>query len=311
MTRLGTLGLDIPQNSSPNKRLDNANASNTTTTKNNAFRKDDEYDLPTMKEVKYENDNRLITDYEYERLTSDLGDEIGNIDMDKIDPTSEDFDELPLATQYIILSHLRLRSRLRMGYTKSQLETLFPNSMDFSRFQINMVKKRNYLTQRLLNASGFEAMETVNRRIASEKDKSYVLQKNDNGWTLSIDDNKGDTAENAVTIEDNEKDHGYNNSYYEDLSDGDGELYKDKVKKEDTDKSVRFAVEESKNVNHIIESEKKAEKQADHDDDEVEDDDDNFEWENVDIEKQDDLKKRISSQTSSSNSDALFISDNR
>lgn len=302
----GNGGSSISQNSSPNKQLNSAN--NNTSTKNKIFRKDDEYDLPTMKEVKYENDNRLITDYEYERLTSDLRDEIGDIDMDKIDPTSEEFEELPLATQYIILSHLRLRSRLRMGYTKSQLETLFPNSMDFSRFQIDMVKKRNYLTQRLLNASGFEAMETVNRRIASEKDKSYVLQKNDNGWTLSIDDNKGDTAENAVTIDDNDKEYGYDHFDYKDLSDGDDndELFKDKVEKEEVDKSVRFAIDESKKVEHVTD----AVKQVDNDEGAEEDNDVDFEWENVDIEKQDDLKKETPSQIPSSNSDALFISDN-
>ncbi|KAG7834766.1 hypothetical protein KL919_002372 [Ogataea angusta] len=167
---------------------------------NRIFRRQDEYDLPHIESFKVEkNDQRVITDYEYDRLTSDLQDELGGIDLDTIDPKSEEFARLPLSTQYIVLSHLRLRSRLRMGYTKQQLETLFPNSMDFSKFQIQMVQKRNFLTQKLMNVAGMDEKEAKSRRIASDRDRIYELQRNENGYTLSIKDD-GHSAEKAIDL---------------------------------------------------------------------------------------------------------------
>ncbi|KAG7749770.1 hypothetical protein KL912_001771 [Ogataea haglerorum] len=167
---------------------------------NRIFRRQDEYDLPHIESFKVEkNDQRVITDYEYDRLTSDLQDELGGIDLDTIDPKSEEFARLPLSTQYIVLSHLRLRSRLRMGYTKQQLETLFPNSMDFSKFQIQMVQKRNFLTQKLMNVAGMDENEAKSRRIASDRDRIYELQRNENGYTLSIKDD-GHSVEKPIDL---------------------------------------------------------------------------------------------------------------
>ncbi|CDK26179.1 unnamed protein product [Kuraishia capsulata CBS 1993] len=154
-----------------------------------AFRRQDEYHLPEIKSFGVsKNDKRVITDYEYKRLTGDIWDDLDGIDLDSVDPTSPEFEELPLETQYVIISHLRLRSRLRMGYTKEQLESLFPNSMDFSKFQIQMVQKRNFFTQKLMNSTGMNdnAAVTTTGRIAGEKDRAYTLQKNDDGWTLAL-----------------------------------------------------------------------------------------------------------------------------
>jgi len=122
------------------------------------FKGQDDYDLPNLKEGIKVNaaDNRLMTDYEYDRLTKDIGDDLDDIDLDKINPQSKEFERLPLSTQYIVLSHLRLRSRLRMGYTKTQLQALFPDPMEFSKFQIKMVQKRNYFTQKIMNVTGMD-----------------------------------------------------------------------------------------------------------------------------------------------------------
>lgn len=173
----------IPSNeSSPNKK----------------FVKKDEYHLPELRQFTIsKNDNRIMPASEFQELAenADLN-MVDGIDIDSVDPASKEFAELPLATQYMMLSHLRLRSRLRLGYTKDQLEGLFPDSKDFSRFQIEQVKKRNFYTQRLMNVSGMaEDSGNITRRIAGDKDRHYALVKNDDGWTLSLGDGDSELVE--------------------------------------------------------------------------------------------------------------------
>lgn len=154
------------------------------------FRKKDEYDLPDLKSFTYrKGDERIMPKEDYENYEENSNwDVVDGIPIDSVDPSSQAFADLPMATQYMILSHLRLRSRLRLGYTKDQLEELFPNSQDFSKFQIQQVQKRNYYTQRLMNVSGMGEDTDKARRVAGDKDKLYVLVKNDDGWTLSLGD---------------------------------------------------------------------------------------------------------------------------
>ena len=126
---------DLPVNNTTN--------SNTTI----KFRKDDEYHLPNLTEFRVlKKDGRVMADDELAEYYEDF-DHVDGININEIDPKSKEFEELPIATQYMILSHLRLKSRLRMGYRKDQLEELFPDSMDFSKFQIQQVQKRNFYTQ--------------------------------------------------------------------------------------------------------------------------------------------------------------------
>ncbi|ODQ80747.1 hypothetical protein BABINDRAFT_60810 [Babjeviella inositovora NRRL Y-12698] len=170
------------------------------------FRKVDEYQLPEIDGFRTSlSDTRVLTEQEYTELTAVLDDHIDGIDLRTVDPSSQEFAELRLETQYMILSNLRIRSRLRMGFSKTQLETLFPNSMDFSRFQIQMVQKRNYLTQRLMSAAGMDsgvaADGTQSRRIAGEKDRSYMLHRVDNGYALSIDSEAGTSTGNAIVLD--------------------------------------------------------------------------------------------------------------
>ncbi|VEU20747.1 DEKNAAC101557 [Brettanomyces naardenensis] len=175
------------------------------------FRRQDDYDLPQIDEFKVDkNDERMVTDYEYDRLTNDVQEDMDRIDLENIDPKSAEFDKLPLSTQYIVLSHLRLRSRLRMGYTKDQLEALFPDSMEFSKFQIQMVQKRNYFTQRMMNVSGMDKEDpnVIHRRIVGEKDREYSLQRTEGGYVLSINkenENEGRDVANAISVEEEEK----------------------------------------------------------------------------------------------------------
>lgn len=166
------------------------------------FIRKDEYHLPEIKQFTVQRkDARIMPESEFEEYAAEASfDVVDGIPIDSVDPASAEFAELPMATQYMILSHLRLRSRLRLGYTKDQLEQLFPDSRDFSRFQIQQVQKRNFYTQRLMNVSGMDKDSgNVTRRIASDKDKRYALVKNDDGWTLALEEH--DEA-NPIVLDD-------------------------------------------------------------------------------------------------------------
>ena len=87
---------------------------------------------------------------------------------------------MPIATQYMILSHLRLKSRLRMGYRKEQLEELFPNSMDSQSFKYNKFKEETFIHKiNGCNRNGADA--TISKRLAGDKDRKYALVKNEDG----------------------------------------------------------------------------------------------------------------------------------
>lgn len=156
---------------------------------NRKFLKKDEYHLPELKKFKVsKNDMRIMPESEYEEYAGNADfDVVDGVDINTVDPNSKEFLELPLATQYMVLNHLRLRSRLRLGYSKNQLEELFPNGLDFSKFQIQQVQKRNFYTQRLMTVSGMgEDSGLLTKRIAGDKDKQYALVKNEDGWTLAL-----------------------------------------------------------------------------------------------------------------------------
>ncbi|RKP29771.1 PIN domain-like protein [Metschnikowia bicuspidata] len=165
------------------------------------FRKKDEYDLPELKQFTYrQGDERIMPMEEYDAYGKDISqDVVDGIRIDSVDPSSQEFADLPMATQYMILWQLRLRSRLRLGYTKSQLEQLFPDSRDFSKFQIQQVQKRNYYTQQLMNVSGMDVETGHGRRLAGDRDKRYLLVKNDDGWTLSL--GEGESGEKPVELD--------------------------------------------------------------------------------------------------------------
>ncbi|GAB7349374.1 hypothetical protein MBLNU459_g8500t1 [Dothideomycetes sp. NU459] len=166
---------------------------------NRKFKKKDQYHLPdldmSMAEMGGPNDPRIMSLEELEAYARqfDTGEDINVYDFSKIDFDSAFFVSLPASDRYNILNAARLRSRLRMGYSKEQLDTMFPDRMAFSKFQIERVTERNELTQRLMNINGMndDAMFGVNGsgRIAGEKGREYVLVKNDGvegGWALGV-----------------------------------------------------------------------------------------------------------------------------
>ena len=173
------------------------------------FRKKDAYHLPelevSLEEMGAPNDPRIMTHEELEEYAKQFnsGELVNFYDFSKIDFDSPFFQSLPASDRYNILSAARLRSRLRMGYSKEQLESMFPNRMEFSKFQIERVKERNNLTQRLMNLNGMNddilyGLGT-SQRIASEKNREYVLVKDDSvegGWALGVLGNKDEGREN-------------------------------------------------------------------------------------------------------------------
>jgi DNA excision repair protein ERCC-5 len=171
-------------------------------TENRKFKKKDQYHLPdlgkSMSEMGGADDPRVMSLEELEEYARqfDRGEDINVYDFSKIDFEGHFFQSLPAADRYNILNAARLRSRLRMGYSKEQLDTMFPDRMAFSKFQIERVRERNELTQRLMNLNGMnDDMVGVGgaSRVAGERGREYVLVKNDGvegGWALGVVTNR-------------------------------------------------------------------------------------------------------------------------
>ena len=173
---------------------------------NRTFKKKDAYHLPNLDvdlaDMGAPNDPRIMSHEELEEYARQFhtGEDVNVYDFSKIDFNSPFFLSLPASDRYNILNAARLRSRLRMGYSKEQLDTMFPDRMAFSRFQIDRVRERNELTQRLMNINGMNGEDAMfgnndGGRVAGEKGKEYVLVKNDGvegGWALGVVSNKGE-----------------------------------------------------------------------------------------------------------------------
>jgi DNA excision repair protein ERCC-5 len=166
------------------------------------FKRKDQFHLPdlgkSMAEMGAANDPRVMSLEELEEYARqfDRGEDINVYDFSKIDFDGHFFQSLPPADRYNILNAARLRSRLRMGHSKEQLDAMFPDRMAFSKFQIERVRERNELTQRLMNLNGMndDAFGAGGfNRVAGERDREYVLVKNDGvegGWALGVVLNK-------------------------------------------------------------------------------------------------------------------------
>ncbi|GAB7338145.1 hypothetical protein MBLNU457_4498t1 [Dothideomycetes sp. NU457] len=193
---------------------------------NRKFRKKDQYHLPDLQtsfaEMGQPDDPRMMSLEELETYARqfDTGEDINVYDFSKIDFDSPFFTSLPASDRYNILNAARLRSRLRMGHSKEQLESMFPDRMAFSKFQIERVTERNELTQRLMNLNGMneETVLGMNGRVAGEKGREYILVKNDGvegGWALGVVSNKDegvqskpidvDKLDNDVKMEEDEE----------------------------------------------------------------------------------------------------------
>ncbi|KAK6508553.1 DNA repair protein rad2 [Arthrobotrys conoides] len=182
------------------------------------FRRLDQYHLPEMdgsiEAMRGASDPRIMSMEELEDYARRFegGEDINLYDFSKIDFDSPFFTSLPPGDQYNILNAARIRSRLRMGLSKEQLEKMFPNRLEFSRFQIDRVRERNELTQRLMHLNGMNDDLISVRRVAGEKDREYVLVKNEGaegGWALGVVGQKGpregETVHKAIVVDEEDK----------------------------------------------------------------------------------------------------------
>ncbi|KAL1740189.1 hypothetical protein HDZ31DRAFT_1748, partial [Schizophyllum fasciatum] len=144
-------------------------------------------------------DPRLATEAELRTFIEEMRPE-------DLDVTSPAFRELPTEVQYEIVGDLRLKSR-QTSYVR--LQNMLSSSrtpLDFSKQQIANLKRRNALTQQLLVTTDTigSAHISIPVRVASERNKQYVLVKNtssEGGWVLGIRDPTGNTAEKPIEID--------------------------------------------------------------------------------------------------------------
>ncbi|CAK7263974.1 DNA repair protein rad2 [Sporothrix epigloea] len=177
-------------------------------TKSRKFTKKDAYHLPDLEHGSIEgmgrpDDPRIMSIEELETYARQFnnGEDINLYDFSKIDFNGEFFKSLPPPDRYNILNAARLRSRLRLGLSKEQLDTMFTDRMEFSRFQIERVRERNHLTQRLMMEVGMTVGDLtmgINGRVAGERGREYILVKNDGaegGWALGVVSREKDVGE--------------------------------------------------------------------------------------------------------------------
>ncbi|KAK3720164.1 DNA repair protein rad2 [Vermiconidia calcicola] len=177
---------------------------------NRKFRRKDAYHLPdldvSLNEMGAPNDPRIMSLEELQSYARqfETGEDINVYDFSKIDYDSSFFMSLPPSDRYNILNAARLRSRLRMGHSKEQLDSMFPDRMAFSKFQIERVQERNELTQRLMHLNETGDALFNGGRVAGEKGREYVLVKNDGvegGWALGVISDEGTKQETAIDLD--------------------------------------------------------------------------------------------------------------
>ncbi|KAF2837058.1 PIN domain-like protein [Patellaria atrata CBS 101060] len=284
--------------------------------RNRTFRKSDAYHLPdldvSISEMGGQNDPRIMSLEELERYARqfDRGEDINVYDFSKIDFDSPFFMSLPDSDRYNILNAARLRSRLRMGLSKEQLDTMFPDRMAFSRFQIERVRERNELTQRLMNINGMnDSLPGVSTgRVASSRNREYVLVKNDGvegGWALGVVVNKDEGERNKpidldkpVPQPNQEEDQEWEDEEFEDVPiEGLNRLPKSLMKP--SSRSSRNNIHPPRNTGQIqaknhMQRPKRNVPQPDSLF--VAEDEDEEDWENVDMNTHDDLEDQSTIQ---------------
>ncbi|KAF9223772.1 PIN domain-like protein [Gyrodon lividus] len=185
--------IDSSVTKTPAKNKD-AQLSSPSSKKKNRFHDHDPYKLP---EVNMEEqvakatrthapDPRLATEEELRTFIEEMRPE----DFDVASPA---FRELPTEVQYEIVGDLRLKSRQTSYKRLQNMLRKAATPLDFSREQIKNLQQRNSLTQQLLMTTDSigKAHLTIPVRIASERNREYVLIKNegaDGGWILGIRD---------------------------------------------------------------------------------------------------------------------------
>ncbi|KAG6334646.1 hypothetical protein ID866_4442 [Astraeus odoratus] len=175
-------------------RKKDAQASPASSAKKNRFHDHDPYRLPHVdleeqvaKATRmHMPDPRLATEEELRAFIEEMKPE-------DIDVTAPAFRELPTEVQYEIVGDLRLKSRQTSYKRLQNMLKKAETPLDFSKEQIKGLQQRNALTQQLLITTDTIGQAHINIpvRIASERNKEYVLERNESaegGWVLGLRD---------------------------------------------------------------------------------------------------------------------------
>lgn len=152
-----------------------------------------EVDLPAvLARAADELDPRFATEEE-------LREAVESLRPEDVDVSSDAFRSLPAAVQYEIMGDLRLRSRQTSHARLQAMLAHTRTALDFSQEQIKNLKQRNTLTQQLLATTDSmgKANVEIPVRIASERNRQYVLVKNEGasgGWILGMRSDEGTKA---------------------------------------------------------------------------------------------------------------------
>ncbi|CAO1613124.1 unnamed protein product [Jaminaea pallidilutea] len=144
------------------------------------------------------NDFRFATDAELRHLLTSIA-------PSDIDMTSPLFRSLPSELQYELVGDMRAASR---GTSYKRLQAMLktsPTAIDFSRAQIQNLKTRNELTQRVLDVTDEigDAHIKVPVRVAGERSKEYVLvrkQGDEGGFVLGVRNREGTSQDKAIVV---------------------------------------------------------------------------------------------------------------
>lgn len=147
-------------------------------------------------------DPRLATEEEMREF-------INEVHPEDFDVSAPEFRELPTEVQYEIVGDLRLKSRQTSYKRLQNMLRNAPTPLDFSKEQIKNLKQRNSLTQQLLITTDSigKAHVEIPIRIASERNREYVLVKNEGengGWILGMRD-EGTQAKPIVIDQDHKE----------------------------------------------------------------------------------------------------------
>ncbi|KAG0359929.1 DNA repair protein rad2, partial [Gamsiella multidivaricata] len=143
-----------------------------------------EIDFDTLSKIR-SNDERFgyQADDDVSEFLNEFKKEEGVTNID-----SDVFKALPPEMQYEILHDIRLRSRVTSYERVQEMVRLSNTPMDFSKLQVQGVIRRSNVTQKLLTVNqAVSKMEETSRpgRIASQRNRQYILVKNDEGgWVL-------------------------------------------------------------------------------------------------------------------------------
>jgi DNA excision repair protein ERCC-5 len=161
----------------------------------------DQFELPEVQEN--ETDARLRKLDPRLATSEEIQDFVNEYKPTEQDIDSEEFQALPPEIQYEVIQDMMWKSRSTSWARLDEMVRGSNTALDFSKHQIKLLKHRNAMTQRLMQASSAQSgIKVEPARIAGERGRQYILYKNEDlnqglGWKLP-----GLTAAEPVNLDD-------------------------------------------------------------------------------------------------------------